>query len=137
MTKQELPDWLTRRADGVFVADADLFYPAYLNELGVEMPDQYWLEIAYIFMKLDAQKAIHAAGFGVEETGENIKLTVSGPASAKEKWRQTAHPAGKGAAGAYVRVPPYGDTVARTLYLELRNGHPYMHLRPGQTWGAA
>ena len=88
----ELPEWLTpadpRKGGRTFIADPDIFYPAFLKELGVgeDAVDQYWLEVCYGCMKRDARFHVGVSGFN---------LYVRGDDGRKMRWNLTMHKPGK------------------------------------------
>jgi hypothetical protein len=83
-----LPAWatLTEREGRIPVVDVDTHaaYPEMLRELGVEQPDQYWLEVAYQCMKLDLQVAMRAPSF---------EIRMHDP---DKRWALKDHPEGRG-----------------------------------------
>lgn len=89
-----LPVWVTvnaarTEAEGrlVLEVDRDRAYPDYLERLGVETPDQYWLEVARRCLTKDLQELVR----------QPITLRIL----ATGDWNLADHPPGKGdAAGA-------------------------------------
>lgn len=81
----EAPSWM--RVDvnaGRVYLDPDAFYPEMLERLEVTgAPDQYWLEVAYLFARWDAELFARLAGIeGV------LEIRIKGAASSKQRWRQ-------------------------------------------------
>lgn len=64
--------------------DADAAYRAWLKELGVTEPDQYWLEVAYQCIKLELQAAMRTFTF---------EIRIHDPA---KRWAQRKFPIGRG-----------------------------------------
>ena len=87
-----LPEWATlspiERTGQVPAVDVDsnAAYTAILAELKVDEPDQYWLEVAFQFIKLELQVAMRMFAF---------EIRIHDPA---KRWAQSKHPAGRGAA---------------------------------------
>lgn len=98
-----IPDWMTLNEDkpGVVTVDPDGFYPAILDELKAHASvpfdgtvDQFWLEVAHNFMKLDVQFAL------VSEKKDprpehTLVINVSGTGDYKAKWAQKDKPEGR------------------------------------------
>ena len=90
-----LPKWLTVAPDkkvNSFVCDPDIFYPALLTELGVETPDQYWLEVAFGCMKWDFDMLARLAG--KVTPNRSITRRVRADDGRKARWNLTMHPVG-------------------------------------------
>ena len=94
-TPNQYPDWLSRVKDkpDTFEINADVAYPVTLKRLGVASADQYWLEVAYQFIKLQAQKAIADAGADPRPE-RSLVLLMAGSDGVKQRWGQASHPEG-------------------------------------------
>ncbi len=92
-----LPEWMTPvpGKPGSFIVDPDVFYPAFLKELGVgeDAVDQFQLEVVYGCMKLDAARFAKMAGLLTGLRG--MTLRVRGDEGRKMRWNLTMHPPGK------------------------------------------
>jgi hypothetical protein len=96
-----IPDWLAPAPGkpGVFNCDADKFYPTILATLAAPSTefdgkvDQYWLEVAFQFMKLEAQMILRLNGLD-PRPAQSLVLNVIG-SDHKEKWAQKLHPVGR------------------------------------------
>lgn len=90
-----LPDWITP-VDGrvnYFVVDPDIYYPQVLSELGVAVPDQYWLEVALGCMKLDFN--LHVGLSGLRVPDKAVTRQIRADDGRKQRWNLTMHPPGK------------------------------------------
>lgn len=110
----ELPTWAKKvncaKWAGIRIeADPDGFIPYWLNLLGIEKPDQYWLEVAYQCGKLDIQWALESTEYDPRVAGKPAEIHVLN----RPKWALKNYPAGKGihrasqgkeARGHYVRI---------------------------------
>lgn len=152
------PEWMKFREDkpGVVECDPDGFYPAYLQEFAdageftVEVqrapngpseqvalkyegePDQYWLEIAFNFMKLDT------SFWASLLKAKLIERRVVGAAEHKARWTQAGKPPGRYAdiearfgkrqpgAGAISPADSQVRREARAIYRKLRGVLPSM-----------
>ena len=96
-----LPAWLSRRDNGVFVIDPDIAYPAILKRLGVKTGDydQYWLETAYQCAKLAAQELILGTELDPRPAATLVLIIDSG-GGRKERWALRNFRTGKGAIAA-------------------------------------
>lgn len=92
-----LPEWMTaiEGEPGTFLIDPDIFYPAFLAEMGVgeDEVDRYQLEIAYGCMKRDANRAARTAGLLKGLKG--MTMHVRGDDGRKLRWHHTMHKPGK------------------------------------------
>lgn len=110
MSKVKLPRWA--RAGGmhgelpVINVNAGAAYAAWLKELGVTEPDQYWLEVAYQCIKLELQVAMRGFTFEIRIHDD------------RKAWAQSTFPVGRGAVAA-----TYGKE-ARGHFERLRGGLP-------------
>ena len=84
-SKVKLPEWAAEDGKNAVRVDPDKFYPAILSDLGVDEKDvdQYWLEVAYQFMKMDVQKAMGHFNFNINVTN-------------RPKWALANHKPGRG-----------------------------------------
>lgn len=120
MTRQAtLPAWAKAISPGIIEIQADQFYPALLEELGVEEADidQYWLETAYQCAKLDVQFAVAGTEHQAAPGGA-LRIIVKDTSKAENgtsRWAQIQYPEGKGAKAAAQ------DKEARAHYKRLRN----------------
>ena len=64
-----------------------------MDVIGTDEIDQYVLEIAHIFIKLDA--SVWIAKNGYRTPGVFSELKICGSAGYKERWGWRAHPPGK------------------------------------------
>lgn len=55
--KAVLPDYAKEISPGKVEVQASEFYPFWLDSLGVSEPDQYWLDVAFVCMRMDIQLA--------------------------------------------------------------------------------
>lgn len=110
MAKVQLPAYakqgIPRGEMPLVHVDADRAYRAWLKELGVTEPDQYWLEVAYQCIKLELQVCMR--GFTFE-----IRIHDAG-----KRWAQAKFPKGRGAIAA-----TYGYE-AKGHFARLRGGLP-------------
>jgi hypothetical protein len=53
-----LPGWASIDGDGKINVDPDKAYPHYLEKLGADQPDQYWLEVARRSFTEDLQQIV-------------------------------------------------------------------------------
>ena len=106
-----LPRWatLTNRPGLIPLIDVDSdgAYTAMLALLKVDLPDRYWLEVAYQFIKLELQTAMRCFRF---------ELHLQDPT---KKWAQKKYPEGRGA-----RAATYGKE-ARKHYIRIRGALPH------------
>lgn len=117
MRKPSLPEWASVKTPGKIEVLADQFYPEYLVELGVEEPDQYWLEVAFQCMKMDIQSAVIGTD-AMPEFGGALVISVRDMTKTDglSKWAQAAYPKGKGAESATK------GKEARDHYARIRGG---------------
>lgn len=95
-----LPNWMTPIKvgpgvlPGTFSIDPDVFYPAFLEEMGVDVAEvnQYQLEVAYGCMKLDAARAGRLSGLLKGLKG--MTLLVRADDGRKMRWNLSMHPKG-------------------------------------------
>lgn len=91
-----LPEWMIPipGKPGHFTVDPDVFYPALLGELGVDVEavTQFDLEVAYGCMKLDANRSARAAG--ALKGCRGMTLQVRADDGRKLRWNHTMHPPG-------------------------------------------
>jgi hypothetical protein len=80
-----LPAWAERHpvAPNTVLVDPDLMYPAFLKELGIKDPTQYWIETCYQMMKLDLQVAMRTFGFTIHVRGDDGR---------RSRWRLARFP---------------------------------------------
>lgn len=97
----KLPKWLSQRADGVFMIDPDIAYPAVLGALGADSKklDQYWVETAYQATKLKAQELIDGTELD-PRPNMGLVLVIMSEGGRKDRWALANYPAGKGIAAA-------------------------------------
>lgn len=95
--------------ENTVLVDPNIFYPKYLDELGAEKVDQYWMEVAYQCMKMDLQLALGRFGFVIHVRSDEGR---------KQSWNYSMRPVGKGAALAT------GGKEARQHFLRLRGKLP-------------
>lgn len=91
---RNLPPWITRREDGVFVVDPDLAYPTILAALEVDEDDvdQYWIEVAYQCAKLHVQ----AIWRDLEPASAlPLQIHVVAGGGRKERWALSRHKLGR------------------------------------------
>lgn len=90
-TATPLPDWLTHVDDapGTYMADPNIFYPAILHRMGVDVmvATQYDLEVA---LGLAKRYAMWVAGQGDREPCRH--LIIMGNDGRKAKWRISNFP---------------------------------------------
>lgn len=126
-----LPAWLTPAPGkpGVFNVDPDKFYPEILDRLQAapDVPyegevDQYWLEVAYQCMKLDAQLFLRMSGLDPRPQ-QSLVLNIDG--GSKDKWAQKRYKPGR-----LERLAALGDPYklagkeAREYYVRMRGFLP-------------
>ncbi|HXF88143.1 MAG TPA: hypothetical protein VNK48_07320 [Xanthobacteraceae bacterium] len=94
-----LPPWLTRREDGVFVVDPDLAYPAIFSSLGLAEDDidQYWIEVAYQCAKLHVQNIWRALE---PNASLPLQIHILAGGGRKERWALKEHRVGRGTTAA-------------------------------------
>jgi hypothetical protein len=120
--KFPMPDWATiseianSRGLQIVHVDVQKAYPSWLAELGVEEPDQYWLEVVYQCIKLDVQAAMlpHPVEIRMHDRGK--------------VWAQSKYPEGRGAHIASPGGKMHGvkeEDTARGHYKRLRGFVPY------------
>lgn len=103
---RKLPAWLVRRADGCFVVDPDLAYPAILTELGVSQADydQYWIEVAYQCAKLTVQKLVLGTELDPRPKGHGkgsaLVIVIESGGGRKDRWALAKFKKGKGTSAA-------------------------------------
>lgn len=92
-----MPEWIKEVPDKIntFVVDPDLFYPEILADIGISDEDvnQYWLEVAFAFMKFDFDVAVRmnkAVTLGIR-----IVRLVRSDDGRKQRWNLTMHPPGE------------------------------------------
>lgn len=72
--------------------DPDVFYPYWLGLLGVDKPDQYWLEVAYQCAKLDVQRALEETKYDPRVAQKPAEIRVLN----RPKWALSQYSRGKG-----------------------------------------
>jgi hypothetical protein len=105
----KLPNWVTRRKDGVMVVDPDLAYPAIAKALGVKDLDQYWVEVCFQCAKLAVQDLAD------QPPDKTLIIHILSDGDRKGKWTLSAFPKGRGAEAAT------RDREARVHYQRIKN----------------
>lgn len=92
-------EWLTvtpadpeAKLSGCVTIDSAAAYPYWLDLLGVKEVDQYWLEVAYQCIKLDAQMAVVDTALDPRVAGKSIEIKFS----RAEEFAQAKYPSGRG-----------------------------------------
>lgn len=88
-----LPGFMEQISHTRFALDPAVYFPAALEELEVAKADidQYWLEVAYQMMKLDAQHAVRMAG-----VDPRPKKSLEFKVLNRPDWVLKNHPKGRG-----------------------------------------
>ncbi len=115
------PKWMTpiEGKAGEYLIDPDIFYPMFLEEMGVEgAPKRDQLEVAYGCMKLDANRAarLEHKHIGMKK---GITLLVRGDGGRKLRWNYSMHPPGDLDISANASTAVRNRAV-RTMYRRLR-----------------
>lgn len=115
-----LPDWAKEIGNGVIEANAEMFYPELLKELGVkeEDVDQYWLTVVFHCAKMDIQMAAAGTKYAEAVRGGALRIHVLDDTKRNRKglskWALKAHPKGKGEEA--------GSKKAKEHYQQIRPG---------------
>lgn len=100
---RKLPNWLSRREDGVLEIDPDLAYPAMLEAIAASIPDpaqrpvldrldQYWVEVAYQCAKMHAYNLVAGTEYDTRPRGMAITTNII----RRDRWALKKHPKGRG-----------------------------------------
>ena len=121
MTELSLPAWAEQKASEtgkvsvVVEIDSEAAYADWLQRLGVDSIDQYWLEVAYQCIKLDVQTALAGTPFDPRNSGKSAELRFSNA----PKYALSQHPAGRGV------EPATQGREAREHFVRLRGAMPF------------
>lgn len=90
-----IPDWVSipKGTENYFILDPDIFYPHFFKLLGVEKPDQYWIEIAQGCMKLAFDQWVRMSG--LLTPGKAVNRVIRSDGGRKRRWNHTMLPPGK------------------------------------------
>lgn len=116
-----LPDWArvsgksSDRVSIVIEADTDAAMKEWLALLGIERPDQYWIEVAYQCAKLDLQSAIAGTPYDPRTSGKSAQFNFS----RADQWALKKFPVGRGTG------PATEGREARAHYIRIRGAMPF------------
>lgn len=122
-----LPDWIIPIEGKInhFAIDPDIYYPQVLAELGVEKPNQYWLEVAQGCMKLDFN--MHVAMSGMKVPGRSVTRYIRADDGRKQRWNLTMH--SKGKVPKLAEVPSAHGVEWDSLSIQDRSRHIRYHYK--------
>lgn len=101
-----LPEWLIHDKDrGIFVIDPDVAYTEWMSLLKIKPADldQYWLEVIFQCVKMDAQHAVRQSGLDprLADPPKSLVLDVASTKTVTDgkliaRWRLADYPRGRG-----------------------------------------
>ena len=124
-------NWITQDGNKAqrFIVDADLAYekvvPEVMETLAVDSIDQYVLEIAHTFIKLDAR--VHVGANYKIPQGVFMELKICGSEGYKERWGWRNYPEGKYAGLRQENEQEFAKRCAadaRAVYKQARGYYP-------------